>query len=145
VSIDSQRGFYVCVAHLLLHNLEASRVQATKQDSSISAKQLFVEFLQDHLGIEFQGFQSAFGRGNDLILFAGPYGSTLSVPITTMFEPRGRAREIVQQKIEASRDTFNRAIDAESLEAVDRFWRANSSKALSQTNIGRETARREAP
>jgi len=129
---------------LLSHNLEVSRVQATKQDSSISAKQLFAEFLEDHLGIEFQGFQSVFGHGNDLILFAGTCASTLAVPITTMFESRERAREIVRQKIAASRDAFNQAIDGESLEALDRFWRANSSKALSQTNIGREIARREA-
>ena len=119
-------------------------MQATKQDSSISAKQLFVEFLQDHLGIEFQGFQSAFAHGSDLILFSGPHGSTLAVPTTLVFEPRERAREIVRQKIAASRDAFNEAVDAESLEAVDRFWRTNSSKALSQTNIGREIARREA-
>jgi len=102
------------------------------------ARQLFVEFLEDQLGIEFQGF------GVDLIFFSGPYASTLAVPKTLMFEPRERAREIVQQKIAASRDAFNRAVDAESLEAVDRFWRANSAKALSQTSIGREIARREA-
>jgi hypothetical protein len=119
-------------------------MQATKQNSSISAKQLFAEFLEDHLGIKFQGFQSAFGHGNDFILFAGPYASTLAVPTTLMFEPRERAREIVQQKIAASRDAFNQAVDQESLEAVDRFWRANNSKALSQTNIGREIAKREA-
>jgi hypothetical protein len=119
-------------------------MQATKQNSSISAKQLFVEFLEDHLGIEFQGFQSAFGHGNDLILFAGPYASTLAVPIISMFEPRERAQQLVQQKISASRDAFNRAIDTESLEAVDRFWRANTGKAVSETNIGRELAKREA-
>jgi len=117
-------------------------VQATRQDSSISAKQLFIEFLQDHLGIEFQGFQSAFGHGVDLILFSGPHGSTLTVPTTLMFESREKARQVVQDKIAASRDAFNRAVDPESLEAVDRFWRANSSKALSQTNIGKEIARR---
>jgi hypothetical protein len=119
-------------------------MQATKQNSSISAKRLFVEFLEDHMGIAFQGFQSAFGHGVDLILFSGPYASTLAVPTTLMFEPRERAREIVQAKIAASRDAFNRAVDTESLEAVDRFWRANSLKALSQTNIGREIAKREA-
>ena len=120
-------------------------MQATKQDSSISARQLFVEFLEKHLGIEFQGFQSAFGHGNDLILFAGPCASTLAVPITTMFEPRERAREIVQQKIAASRDAFNQAVDAESLEAVDRFWLANSPamRAVRETHIGRELARSE--
>jgi hypothetical protein len=119
-------------------------MQARNQSTSISARQLFVEFLEDHLGIEFQGFKSAFGHGNDLILFAGPYCSTLSVPITAMFEPRELAREIVQTKIAASRDAFNRAVDEESLEAIDRFWRANSAKTLGQTNIGREIARREA-
>jgi hypothetical protein len=116
-------------------------MQARNQSTSISAKQLFVEFLQDHLGIEFQGFQSAFGHGNDLILFSGPYGSTLTVPITTMFEPRERAREIVQQKIAASRDTFNRAIDGESLEALNRFWRTNTLKAVNKTRIGRELSK----
>jgi broad-specificity NMP kinase len=78
----------------------------------------------------------------------------------TQFEPRERARKIVPQKIAANLDAFNQAVDAESLEAVDRFWRTNTTdrtkhrtfcrtisicrigKAASETN--RELAKREA-
>jgi hypothetical protein len=89
-------------------------------------------------------FQNAFGHASDLILFSGPHGSTLAMPSTLMFETREKARQVVRQKIAASRDAFSRAVDAESLEAVDRFWRTNSAKALRDTNIGGELAKREA-
>lgn len=75
-----------------------------------SARQLLTAFIQDHLGIEFKGFQSAYGHGDDLILFAGPHGSTLAVPMNTLHEPQETARRIVQEKVEASAAAFNSAI-----------------------------------
>jgi hypothetical protein len=116
---------------------------ATKQDSS-PARQLFVEFLQDHLGIEFVGFQRAFGHGSDLILFRGPLGSTLSVPTDTMHEPREKAQEIVRAKIAASEVAFRSAVDDELAEVCRRYWVATSRAArlVSETHIGRELAKR---
>jgi hypothetical protein len=55
------------------------------------------------------------------------------VPLSTMYEPRETARRIVQAKITASQDAFNKAVDAESLEAWDRLWRASSGFAEEKT------------
>jgi hypothetical protein len=116
---------------------------ATKNDSS-PARQLFVDFLEDFLQISFVGFQSGFDMQPDLILFEGPCGSTLAVPASVMHEPRETARRIIQEKIAASDAAFNRALDVEMLEAVDRYWNASSRsvRAVNQTNIGREIANR---
>ena len=116
---------------------------ATKNDSS-TARQLFVDFLEDFLQVSFVGFQSGFDIQPDLILFKGPCGSTLAVPTSTMHEPRDAARRIIQEKIAARDASLNRALDAEMLEAVDRYWNASSRsvRAVNQTNIGRELAKR---
>jgi len=73
-------------------------MKESMQNDSSPARQLFVEFLQDHLGIEFRGFQSAFGHGSDLILFQGPHGSTLAVPADTMHEPRQMPRGFTNRR-----------------------------------------------
>jgi len=116
-------------------------MQATQKDST--ARQLLVNFLEDFLQISFVGFQSGFGIQPDLILFAGACGSTLAVPSSVMHEPREKAREIIEAKVAASEAAFNRALDVESLEAIDRYWKASSrSQAVEQTSIGREIAKR---
>jgi hypothetical protein len=127
---------------------------ATSQSSSpgsldvTAGKQLFVDFLQDHLGIEFQGFQSAYGTGDDLLLFAGPRGSTLAVPTSIMHEPREAARRIVQEKIAASEQAFqNRSendSDDELAECCRRWWQATSrtARAVRESTIGQAIANR---
>ena len=61
-----------------------------------------------------------------------------------MHEPRERAREIIQEKIAASEAALNLALDAEMLEAVDRYWNASSRsvRAVNETHIGRQLAKR---
>jgi hypothetical protein len=74
------------------------------------AKRLFIESLEGYLGIEglFVGFQSAFERGADLILFRSPKtGSTLAVECTVMLDARREhALEIIQQEIIANETEF---------------------------------------
>ena len=120
-------------------------MQEPRQQSN-SAQQLFVDFLEDFLQISFVGFQSGFGIQPDLILFTGPCGSTLAVPASIMHEPREKAREIIKAKVAASEAAFNRALDAESLKAVDRYWRASSraARAVNETQIGKAINRRAA-
>ena len=119
-------------------------MQATKQNSS-PARQLFVNFLEDYLQISFIGFQEGPNVRSDLILFRGPLGSTLAVPASAMHEPRDAARRIIQDKIAASDAALNSALDAETLEAVSGYWNTHSrsGRAVSQTSIGREIAKRQ--
>jgi len=116
----------------------------TEQNSSISARQLFVNFLEDFLQIKFVGFQKGFGIRPDTILFRGVCGSTLAVPTSTLREPRKRARQLVQEKLTENAAAFNQAIDTESVQAIDRFFMANSLKAVRETNVGKAIAAREA-
>jgi len=108
-------------------------------------RQLFVNFLEDFLQVSFIGFQEGPNVRFDLILFRGPLGSTLAVPATVMHEPRDAARRIIQQKIAAWDAAFNSALDAETLEAVSGYWNTHSrsGRAVSQTSIGREIAKRQ--
>jgi hypothetical protein len=108
----------------------------TEQNSSISARQLFVDFVEDFLQIKFVGFQKGFGIRPDKILFRGVCGSTLAIPTTTLREPRERARQIVQEKLTENAAAFNRAID--------RFFAAHSLKAVRKTNVGKVVAALEA-
>jgi len=119
-------------------------MQATKQNISISAKQLFIDFIEDFLQIKFVGFQKGFGIRPDMILFSGTCGSTLAVPVGTLHEPRERARQIVREKLKANAAAFNQAIDEESVQALDRFFISHSVRAVRETNIGRAIAEREA-
>jgi hypothetical protein len=69
------------------------------------AKLVLIHFLEDYLEIRglFIGFQSRFGHGSDLILFRAPQtGSTLAVECNVMLERRGRALQIIQEKIIAN-------------------------------------------
>jgi len=116
----------------------------TEQNSSISARQLFVDFVEDFLQIKFVGFQKGFGVRPDMILFRGVCGSTLAVPTNTLHEPRERARRIVQEKLTENAAEFDQAIDAESVQAIDRFFTTHSLKAVRLTNIGKAVAALEA-
>jgi hypothetical protein len=116
----------------------------TEQNSSISARQLFVEFIEQFLQIKFVGFQKGFGIRPDTILFRGVCGSTLAVPTSTLREPRERARQMVQEKLTENAAAFNQAIDAESVQAIDRFFAAHSLKAVRKTNVGKVVAALEA-
>jgi hypothetical protein len=71
-----------------------------------AAKQLFEDFLEQFLEIEFIGFQSGFGLRDDLILFYGPHGSSLSVPTKVMLLNRDEAVEQIRQKVLASEKAF---------------------------------------
>ena len=117
---------------------------ATENVTSISARQLFVDFVEDFLQIKFVGFQKGFGLRPDVIVFRGVCGSTLAIPTSTLQEPRERARQIVQDKLAENAAAFNQAIDSESVQALDRFFVAHSLKAVRETNIGRAIAAREA-
>ena len=116
----------------------------TEQNSSISARQLFVDFVEDFLQIKFVGFQKGFGIRPDKILFRGVCGSTLAIPTITLREPRERARQVVQEKLTENATAFNQAIDTESVQAINRFFAAHSLKAVRKTNVGNAVAAREA-
>ena len=75
----------------------------SSEDGCASAA--LIHFIEDYLGIAglFIGFQSRFGRGSDLILFRAPQtGSTLAVECNVMLERRGRALQVIQEKISAN-------------------------------------------
>src|ERR1700739_635090 len=108
----------------------------TEQNSSISARQLFVDFVEDFLQIKFVGFQKGFGVRPDMILFRGVCGATLAVPTNTLHEARERARRVGQEKLTENAAEFDQAIDAESVQAIDRFFTTHSLKAVRLTNIG---------
>jgi hypothetical protein len=116
----------------------------TEQNSSISARQLFTDFMEDFLQIKFVGFQRGFGIRPDMILFRGVCGSMLAIPTSTLHEPRERARQIVQEKLTANAAAFDQAIDSESVQAIDRFFTAHSLKAVRKTNVGKVVAALEA-
>jgi len=69
-----------------------------EQENSNPGRQLFIDFLEDFLQISFIGFSP----DRTLILFRGPNGSELSVPASTMYEPREQARQVIRAKIAAS-------------------------------------------
>lgn len=74
-------------------------------------EKLLLQFLEDHLGIRYQGCQSGFGSHDDLLLFQGgqdAHGgfSTLAVPISILLLPREEARGICQKKIQESEEAF---------------------------------------
>jgi len=75
------------------------------------AKQLFVDFLERYLEISFIGFQSGYTSSKrttpDLLLFRGPTGSTLAVPISIMLEGnRETALGLIRQKITEAEGKF---------------------------------------
>src|SRR5262249_42658048 len=115
-------------------------MQATEKNT-VSGRRLFREFLEKHLGVKFLGFQGAFGHGEDLILFLGPAGSTLAVPVSTMHKPLEEARRIVKAKIATSHEQFDRADD---IAAINRFWETHSLRGVRESAIGRAIAAREA-
>src|SRR6266478_4642522 len=69
-------------------------------------KRLLFHFIEEFLQIELVGLQSNFGVRPDSLLFVGPHGSTLAVPIDTLLEPREIALEIICSKIESSHKQF---------------------------------------
>jgi hypothetical protein len=71
------------------------------------AKRLLIEFIEQHLQIEFQGFQPGFRNTPDLVLFTGPHRSTLAVPVYLISETQEIARAAVQEKILSAERKFN--------------------------------------
>jgi hypothetical protein len=71
-----------------------------------SARSIFIQFLQDFLCINFQGFQSGFGKHPDLILFEGPRCTTLAIPTSVMLKPREEALQFIQEKVETCEARF---------------------------------------
>ena len=110
----------------------------TDNSSSTAAKQWFAALVSNYLGVRVSGIR------RDSILFDGPLGVVLTVPRAALFEGQEKARRAVQHRLSASREALDRVLDAGDLEAVDRFWKANSLKAVRETNIGRAISEREA-
>jgi hypothetical protein len=81
-----------------------------------SGREMFIQFLESYLNIQFHGFQPGFGPIPDQILFAGPVvqmpgalqgkATTLSVPVSIMLLPQEQALAIIQGKREASARAF---------------------------------------
>ncbi|SRR5216684_800003 len=71
-------------------------------------KRLLFRFVEDFLQIELFGFQSGFGFQPDSLLFLGPHGSTLALPVDVLLEPREIALQLVQEKIRKSAEAFSR-------------------------------------
>jgi hypothetical protein len=77
--------------------------------SGVSARTIFVEFVERYLGIDglLIGFQSRFGYGSDLILFRSPLTrSTLAVECSVMLEPHLIASAIIKEKIRLNEAQF---------------------------------------
>ena len=112
---------------------------ATQQNTSVSAgEQFFTALLENLLEVPIVGFQQGFGIRPDMILFSGPFGATCAIPRNTIYEPREQAREVVRARIEASKRAFSDVLDSEDIDTVNRFWAANTERAVRETNIGRE-------
>jgi len=71
-------------------------------------KRLLFHFIEEFLQIELVGLQSGFGVRPDSLLFVGPHGSTLAVPIDTLLEPREIALAIIRSKVESSHSSSRR-------------------------------------
>jgi len=69
-------------------------------------KRLLFHFIEEFLQLELVGLQSGFGIRPDSLLFVGPHGSTLAVPVDTLLEPRQVALEIIRSKVASSNKQF---------------------------------------
>lgn len=84
----------------LIRNIAAQTAQPE------DGKRLLFHFIEEFLTIKVHGLQSGFGLQADSLLFLGPHGSTLAVPISILLEPRVIALQIVQEKIRNSLVAF---------------------------------------
>jgi hypothetical protein len=86
------------------------------------AKKLFIEFLELRFGIEFQGFQKGFAgptkQTPDLILFSGPYRTTLALPVEKLLDTEN-AIELIRQKKADAEEKFGSQDSEESAEALE--------------------------
>jgi hypothetical protein len=71
-------------------------------------KKLVFAFIEAYLRIDLFGLQSGFGVRPDSLLFIGPRGNTLALPVSILLEPCDLAREIVQTKIRESTNAFGK-------------------------------------
>jgi len=71
-------------------------------------KKLVFAFIEAYLRIDLFGLQSGFGVRPDCLLFIGPRGSTLALPVSILLEPRDIALEIVQTKIREVTEAFEK-------------------------------------
>ena len=81
-------------------------ILTTQRAQLEDGKRLLFHFIEEFLQIELFGLQSGFGLRPDCLLFVGPHGSTLAVPVDTLLEPREIALEIIRSKIESSHKQF---------------------------------------
>jgi len=93
--------------------LIASTKRVIRPNGRHDGEKLLIQFLERYLQITFQGCQPGYGRCDDLILFAGGRdsqgrASTLAVPGSILLLPHQQAKDICQQKIEASERAFSR-------------------------------------
>jgi len=96
---DAVSGAYGCGnSRTPLTKHETIFSQMAEQENSSPGRQLFIDFLEDFLQISFIRFSS----DGTVILFRGPHDWELSVPASTMYEPREQARQIIRAKVEAS-------------------------------------------
>jgi len=90
-------------------NLEIGAPAPLPQKAQLEGgKRLLFHFVEDFLQIELFGFQSGFGVCPDSLLFVGPHGSTLAVPVDILLEPREIALQFVQEKIRKSAEAFSK-------------------------------------
>ena len=76
--------------------------------ASQDGKRLLFHFIEEFLTVKMYGLQSGFGVCPDSLLFVGPHGSTLSVPVDILLEPREIALQFVQEKIRKSAEAFSK-------------------------------------
>jgi len=81
-------------------------ILTTQRAQLEDGKRLLFHFIEEFLQIELFGLQSGFGLRPDSLLFVGPHGVTLAVPVVTLLEPREIALEIIRRKIESSHKQF---------------------------------------
>jgi hypothetical protein len=85
------------------------------------AKQLFIEFLERRFGIIVQGFQRGFAGPNkktpDLLLFSGPFQTTLAIPVEKLLDPATAIEFIRSKKTEAEEQFSKQSLEAEEGDA----------------------------
>lgn len=80
-------------------------------------ERLLIQFLENYLGVRFQGVQPAYTRKQcDLLLFEGGkdlrgHASTLAVPVSILLLPHEEARAICQEKVRISQAAFENGVN----------------------------------
>jgi hypothetical protein len=80
-------------------------------------KKILFEFISSFLGVKVLGIQSGFSKIPDQLLFNAEHGSTLCVSVGILLLPETEARQVISEKVAASRRAFDAVRPGEMCEA----------------------------